>query len=225
MARVFEHQMREKIGACIKQADKIINRNREAALRPADSVAHHYDDKYLLADHICNSALVCVLHSFELLGLSRAEVARLQGWSADRCVSLRYAQILRCQFVRETEREIEVLVQRQPKGKCKGPVKATTKVKEYTYSMEVHYKVEAFTGVGDNSQQKMTVTERTCQREVTTRSSSAPFRETSSWDASETSTSTPRPITPPFASTAPTPPALRPAATATWRPHCSSRGS
>jgi hypothetical protein len=176
--------MREKIGACIKQADKIINRNREATLRPADSVAHHYDDKFLLADHICNSALVCVLHSFELLGLSRAEVARLHGWSADRCVSLRYARTLRCQFVRETEREIEELVQRQPKGKGKGPVKATTKVKEYTYMVEVHYQVEAFSGVGDNPEEKTIITERTCRREVTTRSSSAPFREVSNWDAS-----------------------------------------
>jgi hypothetical protein len=187
MAYYDSGTMQQKIDASLRRAALVLSSNREAVLRPADGVQHQYNDKYLLADHLTNTAQVCYLSSFEEIGLSRAKVAVLKGWSSRRSVSLRFERKQRCQFVREIEKDVEDPTRVQVDsvgGLMRSTVKVITKVKEYVYTVEENYQLVALSGVGDNPQEKTIITERTCRREVTTRSSSAPFREASNWDAS-----------------------------------------
>jgi hypothetical protein len=66
--------MQQRIEASLRQAALVLNSNREAVLWPANAVHHQYNDKYLLADNLTNTAHVCYLNSFEEIGLSSAKL-------------------------------------------------------------------------------------------------------------------------------------------------------
>jgi hypothetical protein len=178
--------MQQRIEASLRQAALVLNSNREAVLWPANAVHHQYNDKYLLADNLTNTAHVCYLNSFEEIGLSSAKVAVIKAWSSRRSVSIRFERKQRCHFVREIEMDVENPNRAQIDcldGLLRSTINVITKVKEYTYEVEESYKLVAFSGVGDNADETATITERTCRRVITTRSSAAPFCEVGTWDA------------------------------------------
>ena len=181
MTDFVDYAMRRKIDACLKSVALILDTSKASKIASAEQVPHAYVDKYLLANHLISSSIVCYLNGLELLGLSRAVLATLKGWSARRAVTLQFEKQRRCKFVKEVERDVEEPSRVQVDSSLFGrsTVKVITKVKEYIYHYEESYILRAFSGVGTDANESITLHESHSQMELTTHSAEAPFDQSS----------------------------------------------
>ena len=170
--------MRAKIDDCMKTVAVVLDNNKAATIAAADRVSHLYEDKYLLANHLTNTSIACVLNGLELMGVSHSELGSLKAWNAHRAVLLKFERRQKCQFVKEIERDVEDPSRVQvDAGIFRSTVKVITKVKEYIYLIEEEYALSAHSGVGDNPAEVIHITSASSQLETTLRTNSAPFSE------------------------------------------------
>src|SRR5689334_7750145 len=148
MSNFVDHVMRRRIDSCLEKVALILDSNRNGVIASAEQVSHQYDDKYVLANHLTNTALVCYVNCLEVLGLDRSRIQTLKGWASRRAVSLAFEKSHRCKFVKEIERDVEDPSRVQVDGIFgRTTVKVVTKVKEYIYSYEEVYALKAYSGV------------------------------------------------------------------------------
>lgn len=119
-----EDRFRAQVDAALEQSRKVLdntkvrqcafffspslNPQRAAHQNPtyAADVPHKYDDKYLLSEFLCNTALAAQLNCLELLGLDAKKLQTIKEWSATRSVTLRLHAEESCTFLRKTKREV-----------------------------------------------------------------------------------------------------------------------
>eukprot|EP01032_Pedospumella_encystans_P027003 gene27003-30528_t len=178
MALYDEHAMRAKIDDCLKTVAVVLDNNKAAAVAAADRVSHQYEDKYLLANNLTNMSIACILNALELMGVSHTELGSLKAWNAHRAISLKFERRLKCKFIKEVERDVEDSTRVQgDAGIFRTTVKTITKVKEYTYLIEVDCTLSAHSGVGDNPAEVIHITRSNGQLEATLRTNTAPFSD------------------------------------------------
>eukprot|EP01032_Pedospumella_encystans_P009555 gene9555-11236_t len=178
MALYDEYAMRAKIDECLKTVAVVLDNNKAATIAAADRVSHQYEDKYLLANNLTNMSIACILNALELMGVSHTELGSLKAWNAHRAVSLKFERRLKCNFIKEIERDVEDPTRVQvDAGIFRTTVKTITKVKEYIYLIDVDYTLSAHSGVGDNPAEVIHITSAGSQLETTLRNNSAPFNE------------------------------------------------
>jgi hypothetical protein len=99
-----EERFRRQVDAALEQSRKVLDITKNPTY-PAD-VAHQYDDKYLLSEFLCNTALAAQLNCLEQLGLDAGKLKTVKAWSEKRSVTLRLKAQETCTFLRETTREV-----------------------------------------------------------------------------------------------------------------------
>lgn len=144
---------------------------------PAD-VPHQYDDKYLLSEFLCNTALAAQLNCLEQLGLDGKKLKQLKDWSASRSVTLRVKAEEKCVFLRETTREEEdptkyVREYTGVFGGGKREDKIVRTIHEWFWKFSVHYEIFAFQG--NNPEEKVVFQSRSADCELMTSSKNNPY--------------------------------------------------
>ena len=168
-----EAALRLRVDNCLKAVSRILDTNKTQVVKSAESVSHRYDDKFLLADYLTKTSISCVVNALTVLCGSAVDFETLKGWGPERSVSLMFERQQRCKFVRETERDFEIVTIET--GGVESRV--TTKVREFVYIIEAEYLLTAFSGVGDNPMEVVALTEGRGSIETTLRSHNAPFHE------------------------------------------------
>jgi hypothetical protein len=177
---VQSYAMREKVQKCLEKMSLLLGTNKAATFATADHVQHRYEDKYLLAEYLTNTSAACYLNALTHLGLSAAHQSVLQQWALNptKDISLRFSKTEECTFVEKRERDVEDPTRIEvTTGFLRNTAKVITKVTEYVYCFKAKYTVAAFSGVGENSEEYLVLTERTAVQEVVTRSNSSPYKE------------------------------------------------
>ena len=65
---------------------------------------HRFEDKFLLAEQLSNTALASIFTSLTHIGLTVEHLLTLREWAQTSAVSMRFQVTRRCQFNRKAER-------------------------------------------------------------------------------------------------------------------------
>mmetsp|Transcript_27976 Transcript_27976/g.36148 ORF Transcript_27976/g.36148 Transcript_27976/m.36148 type:complete len:207 (+) Transcript_27976:72-692(+) len=116
----------------------------------ASKVEHSYDDKYLLAEFICNMGLASQITCLEQFGMTPEILNTLKGWAINgEAVTLRFRSEEKCSFIRTETRQEESKQKEVTEGSFFNLTsKVMTTIKEYFWKVEVSWEVVAFRGVG-----------------------------------------------------------------------------
>eukprot|EP01032_Pedospumella_encystans_P018056 gene18056-20567_t len=183
MSEYYELRMHAKIEECLKTVAVVLSNNKSSTIAAADRVSHRYEDKYLLANHLTNTSIACLLHGLELIGVSRSNLETFKAWNSNRAVSLKFSFKTRCKFIKEIERDVEDPTRVQvDAGIFRSTVKVITKVKEFVYLIEEDYVLSAHSGVGTNPAEVIEIVSASSQLETTVSTNSAPYRESTMED-------------------------------------------
>jgi len=98
---VFRHN----IDTALVNVRRILENTRNPQL-PSE-IPHRYDDKFLLAESICNVALAAQLNCLKRLGVDVVTLRKMKTWSGRRNVTLQFQQKEECSFNRTESREME----------------------------------------------------------------------------------------------------------------------
>jgi len=155
------------------QAVKRILDNERAPTFPKD-VPHQYDDKYLVAETMTNTAMAAHLNCLELLGLKMDKIAKLVEWAKSRSVTLRFKAEEKCTFDREVKRDVESDTKHATEwsGVEKRVTKTVTTVIDYFWNFEVTYQIFAFKGT--DPEEKELLQQRSASYEIKTSSKNTP---------------------------------------------------
>ncbi|KAJ1427659.1 hypothetical protein B484DRAFT_397165 [Ochromonadaceae sp. CCMP2298] len=180
MSSLDGYVMREKVEKCLEKMRLVLGSNKANTFATADKVNHRYDDKYMLAEYLTNTSAACYWNALSHLGLSAAHQSVLQQWALTKDISLRFTREEECKFVEKRERDEDDPTRVETKlGLGVFTTKVITRVTEYVFLFSVTYTVAAFTGVGENPQEYLVLTERSAEQEVVTRNNISPYKESS----------------------------------------------
>mmetsp|Transcript_30055 Transcript_30055/g.58984 ORF Transcript_30055/g.58984 Transcript_30055/m.58984 type:complete len:1069 (-) Transcript_30055:264-3470(-) len=165
-----------KFVAKVAQAMKTVKLLLHAEKRPiiASNVHHQYQDKYLLAEFLVNSAVASQLNCLiQIIGISEEQLAQLGQWSSSGIVSLRLRSEETCTFLREETREIEGPTHKQElsigeRVASAFSSKVVTNITEYFWKFTVSYDLIAFRGVGAELGDQLRISGRTASQELKT---------------------------------------------------------
>jgi hypothetical protein len=166
---------------------KTVLANNKNPTYPSD-VPHVYDDKYLLAEFLTNTALAAELNTLELLGLNAKGLKQLKEWSDKRSITFRFKAEEYCDFIKEVTREEEdptkyVREYSGILGGGKRTDKVITKITEWFWKFRVEYELSAY--VGNNPDEKVVLQKRSGHTELMTTSKARPRGEKVIRDALE----------------------------------------
>lgn len=100
-----EHQFRDKVDTALQSVRRILDSTKNPQLAAAE-IAHSYDDKFTLAEFVCNVGLAAQLNCLEKIGVDAAELRTITRWAAQRSVTLRFSGHEECRFNRTESREV-----------------------------------------------------------------------------------------------------------------------
>eukprot|EP01103_Thecamoeba_quadrilineata_P006172 TRINITY_DN158_c0_g1_i2.p1 TRINITY_DN158_c0_g1~~TRINITY_DN158_c0_g1_i2.p1 ORF type:complete len:614 (-),score=176.86 TRINITY_DN158_c0_g1_i2:1579-3375(-) len=143
----------------------------------AANVSHNYQDKYLLAEFLTNTALAGTLNGLQLIGLNDSNLILFRKWAHTRTVTLSLKSEEACSFEREATRSVESPVSRTTTVFGVSVTdKVVTKITEYFWKFVVKYEIHAYPG--NNKTEGVTLQTRTCEYEIVTTSKTTPRPET-----------------------------------------------
>ena len=100
-----EPGFRRKVDAALRTVRQVLENTRAPTI--AADTDHRYEDKFLLAESLTNTAVAATANALERMGLDRPKLARLEEMAATRSVTLRLACKEACAFVKEETIEVE----------------------------------------------------------------------------------------------------------------------
>eukprot|EP01063_Lacrimia_lanifica_P028422 TRINITY_DN414_c0_g2_i1.p1 TRINITY_DN414_c0_g2~~TRINITY_DN414_c0_g2_i1.p1 ORF type:complete len:1096 (+),score=281.01 TRINITY_DN414_c0_g2_i1:53-3340(+) len=119
----------------------------------AGDADHAYDDKYLLAEFLTQTAVGSAFAVLQLLGLGDEAALRLAEAAKMRAVTLRFDQVLSCTLLREEKEEVEVPVTRTTMTTGDSEQGATTvthhevrTVTKWLFTVTATYELYAYVG-------------------------------------------------------------------------------
>lgn len=149
MANPFdEARFKQQLDSALTVVETVLENTRKPQL-PAD-VPHQYDDKFLLAEYLTNTAMAAKLQCLEeFLGLTDWTV--LKEWAKTKAVTIRLKAEERCSFDRKTKRKADSSVSYVSEFSALGLKSARShklrdKTTEYHWKVEVDYELLAFPG-------------------------------------------------------------------------------
>eukprot|EP00418_Pyrodinium_bahamense_P095920 CAMPEP_0179039872 /NCGR_PEP_ID=MMETSP0796-20121207/15359_1 /TAXON_ID=73915 /ORGANISM="Pyrodinium bahamense, Strain pbaha01" /LENGTH=936 /DNA_ID=CAMNT_0020736207 /DNA_START=64 /DNA_END=2874 /DNA_ORIENTATION=- len=176
-------QFASRLQRALEQVRIILNSAKAPCF--AGEVHHQYEDKYLLAECLTNTAAASQLNCLSNLGLSADQVRQLRDWAKTSNVSLRLRAEERCNFDREETREVESPTQRVEELSIGGAVaaavtsKVVTKVTEYFWKVEASWELLVVRGVGEQPADRVSIFSRTGRTQLKTNTKHSPRPETS----------------------------------------------
>ena len=135
---------RERVDKCLEKTRLLLHQTKRLAI-PED-VAHQYNDKYLVAEYLTNSAIGCFSSSLIKLGLSASNLTKLVSWARTQDVSLRLEVTERCVFLKETKRDLASATRNEVNvtGFSMITGRQITTVTENLYTFTAYYEFVAF---------------------------------------------------------------------------------
>jgi hypothetical protein len=174
-ANFDDQRFRQLISNCLEQTRKVLLNEKQ--LTTIDKVPHKYMDKYLVADYLGVTAIVCYLNCLSELGLSAENLSLLVFWSQSVDVTLRLEVRTRCTFVKENIREVEspTVFQTEGVGYSLTKSKVITIVTEYLYKFSAKYELVAYRGVLDSPADRIVLQSRSSGQEILTSRKTSPY--------------------------------------------------
>ena len=171
-----EHAFKARMDTALLKVRTVLDNSKNPRL--ASEVEHQYDDKYLLAEFLANTALASHLNLLETLGLSPENVKKMMEWSKKRSVSLCLTATEKSKFNRKETRNVESSTKYVRENTIFGKTtdKTVTKVTEYFWDFSFEYELFAF--VGSDRNDKIVLQGRKGGVVVKTSSDSNPYPET-----------------------------------------------
>jgi hypothetical protein len=141
-----EHSFRTRVDAALAKVKTILDNTRTPQW--AADVPHEYEDKYLLAELLINSAIAAQLVVLDQLGLNDKHYTQVQEWAKNRSVTIRLKAEEHCKFIRKAEREVESDTKHVTNSTLFGTSKSytVTKITEWFWSFNVKYELVVFMG-------------------------------------------------------------------------------
>jgi hypothetical protein len=172
-----DHVFRERVGKCLDKTRLLLHQTKH--LNVPQHVDHQYGDKYLVAEHLTNTAISCFSSSLLRLGLSEADLTKLVSWARSQDVSLRFEMSERCVFIKETQRDVASATRNEVNvtGFAMITGRQITTVTENLYTFTAHYELVAFRGVGDKLDDRIALQSRKSHQDIVTSSRSSPYPE------------------------------------------------
>jgi hypothetical protein len=170
-----DEQFRHRVSACLEQARKVLH--NEKRLTSLDTVAHKYNDKFLIAEFLVKTAIACFMNCLSSLGLSEGDLSVLLAWSACLDVTLRLEVDEKCVFEKEATRDVEdaTRFQTEVAGFSLTTSKLVTTVTEYFYLFTARYELVAYRGVGDSAADRIVLQSRSSEQSIVTSSKTCPY--------------------------------------------------
>lgn len=146
----------------------------------ASNIHHRYQDKYLLAECMTNTAVASQVNCLSVLGLDDNHLRQLCAWAAGSAVSLRFQSKETCKFERKVIRDVESPTKHVTEASVGGVLRAAltsktvTTVTEFLWDFEVSYEMLAVRGIGQVPSDKMPVFARTGHVELKTTTETPP---------------------------------------------------
>eukprot|EP00005_Dracoamoeba_jomungandri_P006054 CAMPEP_0174261706 /NCGR_PEP_ID=MMETSP0439-20130205/11890_1 /TAXON_ID=0 /ORGANISM="Stereomyxa ramosa, Strain Chinc5" /LENGTH=167 /DNA_ID=CAMNT_0015346239 /DNA_START=36 /DNA_END=536 /DNA_ORIENTATION=+ len=148
LASFDEARFRRQVDAALAQIKTILENARNPKY-PAD-VDHKYEDKYLLASFLTNTAFASQLTCLHMLGLSADDLETLVEWSSSRSVTLCLTAEERCKFDHKDTYDVEsktklVTEKKSWTGSTKTKTrKMVTTVTDYYWKFDSEYELFAY---------------------------------------------------------------------------------
>jgi hypothetical protein len=176
MSEYYEDQkFRHQVSACLEQTRKVLH--NEKRLTSLDTVAHKYNDKFLITEYLVKAAVACFMNCLPSLGLSEKDLSVLLAWSECLDVTLRLQIDQKCVFVKEAKRDVEdaTRFQIEVAGFSLTTSKFITTVTEYFYLFTARYELVAYRGVGDSATDRIVLQSRSSEQSIVTLSKTSPY--------------------------------------------------
>jgi hypothetical protein len=172
-----DHMFRQRVEKCLEKTRLLLHQTKR--LNVPEHVDHQYGDKYLVAEHLTNTAISCFSISLLRLGLSEADLTKLVSWARSQDVSLRFEMSERCVFIKETQRDVASATRNEVNvtGFAMITGRQITTVTENLYTFTAHYELVAFRGVGDKLDDRIVLQSRKSHQDIVTSSRSSPYPE------------------------------------------------
>ena len=175
----------DKVKEAIKRIQSVLSDSKSISL--ASEKPHRYDDKYLLASSLTNSALFSYKLCLNELGCDESHFEALLNCSQTECISLRFRSSESCKFERTTKRDEESSIRYETEvksdifGNSKSTSKSVTTVTEHHYLYSLSYELIAFRGPALTSESTICVLRsRQAQQNIVQRMESMPYPEKTS---------------------------------------------
>ena len=115
-----------------------------------EDVEHSWQDKYHIAEFLCECSLRSVLNCLQMIGITKQTIVQMKEWSKERSVTVRFQGEETCDFIKEETRE-DVRVTDSTKtsgifGDKEITNKVITKITEYFWKFHVSYSIIIFQG-------------------------------------------------------------------------------
>jgi len=178
-----ETVFRSDVKKALKSVEKILEADRRPLL--AEDVHHQYENKYELANHMTNLAIVAQMNALERLGLSPEIIRELE---ANKTTTLRFEASESCEFLNEqtvdvpapysteTVRESSTSIGSSRISSSSSTIhKVIKKVKEYHWTVKTHWEISIFSGTA--VEKKIVLQSRDSSTVVITQSANAPMEK------------------------------------------------
>mmetsp|Transcript_7931 Transcript_7931/g.11977 ORF Transcript_7931/g.11977 Transcript_7931/m.11977 type:complete len:945 (-) Transcript_7931:62-2896(-) len=174
----MEQKFRSQVSSALDRAKLVLAKEKRP--RSAAEVDHVYDDKYLLAEFLTNTAAAASLNILESFGLSQKDAEKVAEWASARNVSLRFSAEERCVADGTQTREVESSSYVTEKsggffGSSTTTDKVITKVTDYFWKFDFEYELYAFEG--NDPKSKVVLSERKGTTRVKTSSEDKPRKD------------------------------------------------
>eukprot|EP00980_Cylindrotheca_fusiformis_P021749 scaffold8569_cov139-Cylindrotheca_fusiformis.AAC.19 len=178
-----EQVFRSDVAKALNGIERILEVYRHPQL--AEDVDHEYINKYELANHLVNTAIIAQMNCLERMGLT-SEV--LKEMDPTKSATLRFQALEKCNFLKEQLVDVPsedsyveekssrtLLGQTRFSNSKKSVFKRVKKVKEYHWTVDMHWDISVFSGT-DVDKAKV-LKSRDSSTVVVTQSNEAPLAE------------------------------------------------
>ena len=174
--------MMDAVDKALRTVEKILEADRRPLL--AEEVHHKYENKYELANHMTNLAIVAQMNALERLGLNEQIIRKLED-TKTATTTLRFETSETCDFLKDRTVDVEnpySMETVQEKTSFVGSTSFTSKsstihkvvkkVKEFHWTLKTHWEISIFSGT--KVDEKIVLQSRDSSTIVITQSKDAP---------------------------------------------------
>lgn len=174
-----EERFKQSIEEALVVTRRVLGTTRNPEL--ASEVGHAYSDKYALVEAQVSSAAVSIVGALQLMGLTGDALGQLTTWAAAaQEVTLTFKSDLSVSLAREAKREVDGphVITQTTTGLLGGAksvsTRVTTTVTDYFWSVKSTWSLEAYTGTGRTTADRLLLAKGVGAVEVKTENHKSP---------------------------------------------------
>mmetsp|Transcript_28070 Transcript_28070/g.33246 ORF Transcript_28070/g.33246 Transcript_28070/m.33246 type:complete len:221 (+) Transcript_28070:73-735(+) len=135
----------QKIEKAQSHVKQILGQSKNPTL--ATNVNHTYEDKYLLSEFICNTAIMSQMTCLSHLGISEDQLLLMKEWAdSNQTVTMQFSAHEKCHFIRSETKEQDSKTKEIIQGVYNLTRKVVTTIKEYIWNVEVSWEINVYHG-------------------------------------------------------------------------------